>query len=140
MDPLKFMSSLVGSLAWPAVVVVGICVFKKPLMQVLVAIKRLRLGDVEFELAAPQDAGKQEIEAIVYNLHRSPHSFQRFRDNTEFSYTDPQFEALIAKHAGLFEKVTVFGPNENVKRPGLRLTAEARQNIDQAIEKAVQKP
>ena len=137
MDPLKFVSSLISSLAWPAAVVVGICVFKKPLTQMIGAIKRMRLGDVEFELAAPQDAGKQEIKAIVYHLQRSPHSFEWFRDNTEFSYSDPQFETLIAEHAGLFERVMVFGRDEKIKRPGMRLTAEARQNIDQAIEKVV---
>ena len=144
MDILGFISNLVGSLAWPAAVFTGFLVFKDPLVRILNSIKSARIGNVEVELAAPEDTGKQEITAIVSYLQRSLHSYQWFRENTEFDYTNSEFEALINKYPILLEKITVVSQDESKRKstpgiPGIRLKHEARQNIEQAIEKALQK-
>lgn len=144
MDWLTFISNIwnaVGSFAWPAVFLTGLVLFREPLKTVILSLKFLRYKDFEIELVAPQETADQEINAIVSYLQRSPHSFQWFRDNTDFQYTNEQFDALVAKHARILEKVTIVSRDEGKRKstpglPGMRLTQKYRQ----MIEKAVQNP
>lgn len=141
MDWLTFISNVIGSLVWPAAFVTGLVVFRKPLKIVIQSLKRLRYKDLEVELVDLQQAGDQEINAIVSYLQRSPHSFQWFRENTDFQYTDQEFSALVSKYAGLLEKVTIISRDENKRRttpglPGMRLTPKGRQMIEKAVQGA----
>jgi len=139
MDWLTFISNATGNFAWPAVFVIGFFIFRKPLTTVLLSLKRFRYKDLELELVKPEEAGDQEINAIVSYLQRSPHSFQWLRDNTDFQYTNEQFDALVAKHAGILEKVTIVSRDEDKRKstpglPGMRLTRRYRQSIENAIQ------
>jgi len=139
MDWLTFISNATGSLAWPAVFVTGLIVFREPLKKLILSLKRLRYKDLEVELVEPQETGDQEINAIVSYLQRSPHSFQWFRENTDFQYTDQQFDALVKKHAGFLEKITIVSRDENKRKstpglPGMRLTPKGRQIIEKAVQ------
>jgi hypothetical protein len=142
MDWLTFISNIwnaTGNFAWPAVFVTGLVLFRKPLEAVILSLKFLRYKDFEMELVAPQETSDQEIKDISYYLQRSPHSFQWFRDNTDFQYTNEQFDALVAKHAGILEKVTIVSRDEDKRKstpglPGMRLTREYRQKIEKAVQ------
>jgi hypothetical protein len=139
MDWLTFISNATGNLAWPAAIVIGFIIFRKPLKKLILSLKRMQYKDLELEMVEPQETGEQEINAIVSYLQRSPHSFQWFRDNTEFQYTDQQFNALITKHAGLLEKITIVSRDENKRKntpglPGMRLTSKGRQMIEKAVQ------
>lgn len=142
MDWLTFISNIwnaAGSFAWPAVFVTGLVVFRKPLKTVILSLKFLRYKGFEMELVAAQETTDQEINAIVSYLQRSPHSFQWFRDNTDFQYKNEEFDQLVAKHAGILEKVTIVSRDEDKRKstpglPGMRLTRKYRQMIENAVQ------
>jgi hypothetical protein len=104
----------------------------------MLSLKFLRYKGFEMELVTPQEAVDQEINAIISYPQRSPHSFQWFRDNTEFEYTDLDFEIPVDKHSELLERVTIISSDESNRKttpglPGVRLTAQARQRIERAV-------
>jgi hypothetical protein len=140
MDWLTFISNIwnaAGRFAWPAVILTGLVLFRETLKK-LISLK-FRYKDFEVELVAPQETTDQEINAIVSYLQRSPHSFQWFRDNTDFQYTNEQFDAVVAKHAGILEKVTIVSRDEDKKKstpglPGMRLTRKYRQMVEKTIQ------
>lgn len=139
MDWLTFISNATGHLAWPAALVIGLIIFRNQLKKLILSLKRMRYKDLELEMVEPQETGNQEINAIVSYLQRSPHSFKWFRDNTEFQYTDQQFNALISKHATLLERITIVSRDETKRRntpglPGMRLTSKGRQMIEKAVQ------
>jgi hypothetical protein len=142
MDWLTFISNIwnaAGSFAWPAVFVTGLVLFREPLKRVILSLKFLRYKDFEMELVPPQETTDQEMNAIVSYLQRSPHSFQWFRDNTDFQYTNEQFDALVAKHAGILEKVTIISRDVDKRKgtpglPGMRLTRKYRQMMEKALQ------
>lgn len=49
MDPLTFVAEVLRSSMWPAVAIVGICVFRKELRALLGQIKKGKVGAAEFE-------------------------------------------------------------------------------------------
>jgi len=134
MDWLTFVSNAIDSLAWPAAVVIALLVFRKPMTNAMLSLKRLRFKDLEVELVEPEEAGEQEISTIVSYLQRSPHSFQWFRDNTEFQYTNQKFESLVDKHPDILQRVTIVSRDKNKPGlPGLRLTAKGKEMIKNAL-------
>lgn len=138
MDWLTFFANVIDSLAWPAAVALALLVFRTPMANAISSLKRLRFKDLEAELVEPQEAGDQEISAIVSYLQRSPHSFQWFRDNTEFQYTDQEFESLVNKHSDILKSIRIVSRDENKRRiipglPGLRLTEKGKEVINKAL-------
>jgi hypothetical protein len=139
MDCLTFISNMTGNLAWPAAFVTALIVFRVPLRKLIFSLKRLRYKDLEVELVEPEETGDQELNAIVSYLQRSPHSFDWFRENTDFQYTNEEFDSLVKKHAGLLEKITIVSRDENKRRhipglPGMRLTQKGRETIQKAVQ------
>ena len=142
MDWLTFISNIwnaSGSFAWPAAFVIGLLLFRKPLEKVILSLKFLRYKGFEMEVVIPQEISDQEINVITSYLLRSPHSFKWFRDNTDFQYTDEQFKALVAKHAGTLEEITIVSRDEERRKstpglPGMRLTREYRRKIEKAAQ------
>lgn len=49
MDVLQFISSVVGSLAWPGVVLAAVLVLRKPLIDLLPLLQRLKYKDLELD-------------------------------------------------------------------------------------------
>jgi hypothetical protein len=143
MDWLTFTANMIGSVssAWPLALFAGLIIFRKQLTAMMSAITkmmprivRIRFRDLEVEAAAPQEVGEQEMSALISILLRSPHSFQWFRDNTEFEYTDDQFWTLIAQHSKVLEKVTIVSRDKDKRKaepglPGMRLTRTYRETI-----------
>jgi hypothetical protein len=141
MDLLTFGSSVIGHVAWPVALLTGLALFRKQLMTVITSVTqamsrivRIRFGDVEMEMVAPQEVGEQEMNALVSILLRSPHSFQYFREHTDFNYSDQEFGTLIDKHAGVLERVDIISREEKKRKdaprlPGMRLTREYRERI-----------
>lgn len=139
MDWLTFISHMVGSFAWPAVLLIGLILFRQSLEKVILSLKFLRYKDFEMELVEPGEASDQELNGIISYLLRSPHSFQWFRNNTDFRYTDDQFDKLIAKHTGILEEVTIVRRDAERREctaglPGMRLTRGYREMIVKAVQ------
>ena len=141
MDWLTFISNIWNGTAWPATFVIGIVLFRKPITKVMLSLRSLRLKglEMEMELPAPQETSDREINILVYYLKRSPHSFQWFRDNTEFEYTDEEFRTLLATHDKILEPVNIVSRDEEKRKgtsgmPGMRLTREYKQKIEKAIQ------
>jgi hypothetical protein len=141
-DLLTFISNIwntTGSFAWPAVFVIGLVLFRKPIERAILSLKFLRYKGLEVEMVTPQETSDQELNIIIYYLQRSPHSFQWFRDNTEIQYTNEQFGTLLAKHPKILEPVTIVSSEEEKRKstpglPGMRLTREYRQNIEKVLQ------
>lgn len=57
MDWLTFIADLVKSLAWPASLVLAVLVFRKPLLELIPALRRLRFKEFEIEF------GRELLEA-----------------------------------------------------------------------------
>jgi hypothetical protein len=85
-----------------------------------------RIADALRRKDSPLPATSEQVRAIVSYVQHSPHSFQWFRENTKFNYPDEWFDSLIAQNRFTFQKVNVFGHNEKIKRPGMRLRPGAR--------------
>jgi hypothetical protein len=142
MDWLTFIANIwdgAGNFAWPAVLVLGLVLLREPIRKLILSLKFLRYKGLEVELVAPQETSDQEINAIVYYLQRSPHSFQWFRDNTEIQYTDAQFNTVLANHGEMLEPVTIVSRDEEKRKstpglPGMRLTREYRQKIAKVMQ------
>ena len=139
MDTLKFIANITDSLVWPAVFITGLVLFKEQIKKVILSLKFLRYKDFEVEMASPQDASDEEIRIIIFNLQRSPHSFQWFRDNTEINYTDEEFKTLLTKYPNILEPITIVSRDEEKRKsapglPGMRLRREYRQKITDMIQ------
>ena len=139
MDWLTFIANLTKSLAWPIAVVASLLGFRTPIKNLILSVRHLRYKDLEIELVAPEEVSDQEIGTIVSYLQRSPHSFQWFRENTDFQYTDSDFEALIAKHPQLLERITIVSRDETKRKTtpglrGLRLTPSGKNIIRNALQ------
>lgn len=93
----------------------------------------------EVEGIGKQHAEQERIrirDAIVSCLRRSPHSFQWFRENTEFRYTDEWFDAFVTQNPGLVEKVRIVSRDKDRRRiipgrPGMRLTRKSRRMMEE---------
>lgn len=135
MDQNTFYSSVIESLAWPVLTLMALWILYKPLDKLITSIKFMRYKDIEIELVDPTDVGKQEISIIASHLQRGPHSFQWFRDNTEFKYKDEEFVKLVSKNPQLFETITIVSRDKNKREgkpglPGMRIKREVRDKIE----------
>ena len=55
MDWLTFISSVISSVAWPSALVIGLLVFRKPMTNAILSLKRLKYKDLEMELVLCPD-------------------------------------------------------------------------------------
>lgn len=160
MDQLTFISSIWGSLAWPAVLIIGLVLFREPIKNAISKIKSIRIGNSEMELVEPVKPEPvkltevsdieikylyptdYEINIITSHLQRSPHSFQWFRDNTELQFSDKQFNTLIAAYNKILEPINIVSRNKKKRKkssglPGMRLTQKYRQEIERVLQSSV---
>jgi hypothetical protein len=63
MDWLTFLASIVGSLAWPASVVITVLILRRALNKLLPELNRLKYKDLELEFGKEVAQAKIEIEA-----------------------------------------------------------------------------
>jgi hypothetical protein len=153
MDILTFISNI----AWPLVVFIGLLLFllffKEPIRKILLTIKYLQIKDwIRMEREAPEETSDQkgeadqdfdlasEVEVISTYLLRSPHSFQWFRDNTEFYYSNAQFQRLIDMHPKILQRVNIVSRDEEKRKstpslPGMRLRKEYKEQYKEMLHK-----
>jgi hypothetical protein len=137
MDNLTFISNLVGHMAWPVVVALGLVLLKMPASELIRSLKpkKARIGsfELEFEEAAVSD--DQKLNDIATYLTQSAHSFQWLRENTQFKYSNGDFQKLINNNRDVFKPVTIIKRDEEGHKlypglPGVKLTAEARKKLE----------
>ena len=66
------------------------------------------------------------IRRIMAILATSCHSFQWFRDNTDFDCEDQVFMKLVTRHPDSLEEVRIIQPNDT-RLPGMRLTEAGKK-------------
>lgn len=68
MDCLQFISSLVNSLAWPAITVIVLFKFKKEIIKLIPAIQRLKVGALEADFVKELSKVAEAVEQAVSTL------------------------------------------------------------------------
>lgn len=61
---LEFIASLVGHIAWPAVVVVSVLLLRKPVMALLPDLQKLKVKDIEVEFGRKLEEAKAEVDQL----------------------------------------------------------------------------
>ena len=61
MDWLSFISSVVGSLAWPGAVIALVLILKKPIRELLPLLQRLKYKELEIEFGKRVEEVKEEL-------------------------------------------------------------------------------
>jgi len=64
MDALTFLSEIIRSVAWPLTVVVLVVVFRKPLVELIPLLRRLKYKELELEFSQELQELKAEAESI----------------------------------------------------------------------------
>jgi hypothetical protein len=72
MDWLQFVSSVVGSLAWPATVIAAVVLLRKPLGKLIPLIRTLKYGELQIDVGMELDAVKESVEATPDQLDLIP--------------------------------------------------------------------
>ncbi|NWC94679.1 MULTISPECIES: DUF4145 domain-containing protein [unclassified Pseudomonas] len=63
MDWLQFLSSVIGSIAWPAAVITLTCLMREPLAKLIPLIRTLKYKDVQIDLGEKIEAAKELVGA-----------------------------------------------------------------------------
>ena len=135
MDTLTFISNIIEHLAMPSIVALFLLIFRESISTVIRSLKRVKYRDLEIELEETKVTDDGEVNTIISYLSRSAHSFQWFRDNTEFNYSDSEFNKIIDKHRDLFKPIKIVRRDKDGKKgregsPGMKLTKEARDKLE----------
>src|SRR5690606_42060334 len=64
MDALTFLSEIIRSVAWPVTVVVLVVVLRKPLVELIPLLRRLKYKELELEFSQQVSELKAEAESI----------------------------------------------------------------------------
>ena len=63
MDWLQFFSSIIGSIAWPAAVVVLACLMRNPLAKLIPLIRTLKYKDLQIDIGEQLNAVREQVDA-----------------------------------------------------------------------------
>ena len=132
MDSLAFIASLVGSLAWPALVLVLVLLFRAELRPLLRRpIHRAKAGPVEVEWEERRDEARVDLATSPEELEGPPTDRGRDHGPREARLAPPRFVVLAA-----------FGEVEQALRQtlveaGMDIGAPGRQGIRQLVDQAV---
>ncbi|NQT00403.1 MAG: hypothetical protein HQ580_00115 [Planctomycetes bacterium] len=137
MDICTFISNIVEHLVWPTVVTIGLFIFNDPISAVIRSLRRIKFKGVEIELEEAHITDDENVNLIISYLARGAHSFQWFRDNTEFKYTNNDFQKIIVQNPRIFKAIKIVKRDEEGKKlpsssglPGIKLTSEARNMLE----------
>jgi len=113
----------------PSIVALFLLIFREPISTVIRSLKRVKYRDLEIELEETKVTDDCEVNTIISYLSRSAHSFQWFRDNTEFNYSDSEFNKIIDKHRDLFKPIKIVRRDKDGKkgREGSPITSGSRE-------------
>ncbi|MCW8929640.1 MAG: hypothetical protein OQL19_05305 [Gammaproteobacteria bacterium] len=65
MDALTFISELIKAVAWPATAIILVVQLRKPIVELIPLLRRLKYKELEFEFAQEVSELKAEVEAIA---------------------------------------------------------------------------
>ena len=137
MDICTFISNIVEHLVWPTVITLGLFIFQKPISTVIRSLKRVKFKGFELELEETNVTDDEKVNLIVSYIANGAHSFQWFRDNTEFNYSNQEFQKIIVQNPKLFKSIKIVKRDEEGKKlpsssglPGIKLTPEARKKLE----------
>lgn len=74
MDVLTFLSELVKSLAWPVAAIVLVILLRKPIVELIPLLKRLKYKELELEFSLEVKELKAEVDAITKEKGEVPPS------------------------------------------------------------------
>jgi hypothetical protein len=99
MSWLEFISSMVASLAWPVFLTLILVVLKKPLLELISALKSLRFKDIEFDFGRRVEAIEKEAEEAELVLGGHVHG--------TLAETAPDEEARLQRIAELSPRAAI---------------------------------
>lgn len=65
MDVLTFISELIKSLAWPVAIIILVILLRKPIVELIPLLRRLKYKDLELEFSQEVTELKAEVEAAA---------------------------------------------------------------------------
>ncbi|HEJ6164781.1 TPA: hypothetical protein SL829_002110 [Pseudomonas aeruginosa] len=93
MDWLQFSASVIGSLAWPAAVVVLVLLLRQPLAKLIPLIRTLKYKELQIDLGEQLQKVRAEVEATTDELTPDASGLASFKSVAE---TDPRAAILSA--------------------------------------------
>lgn len=141
MDWLQFIASIIGSLAWPAAMVLVVLLLRRAILRILPRLRRLKYGDVEAEFGEKLEEAEEEIAELPAPTSlpkKLDHAVQRPEDVGDFSNNSAVFVAWLSVESAILNlarTANALAPN----MPALR-AAEIllkRDLIDQATYHAI---
>jgi len=136
MDKLAFISNIIDTIiSWPLVVAFFFLIFRKPISIVIKSLKRVKYRDLELEFEEMSVTDDDEVNTIASYLSRGAHSFQWFRENTEFNYSDKKFNKIVYSNPDLFKPIKIVKRDKDGEKsisglPGMKLTVQARNLLN----------
>src|ERR1017187_6632289 len=99
MDWLQFIASLIGSLAWPAAMVLVVLLLRRAIFRVLPRLRRLKYGDAEAEFGEKLAQVEEEIAELPAPTSlpkKVDPTEQRLVDMGDFSHNSAVFVAWLS--------------------------------------------
>ncbi|MCF5024701.1 hypothetical protein [Pseudomonas lurida] len=93
MDWLQFVSSVIGSVAWPTAVITIIALLREPVGKLLPLIRTLKYKDLQIDVGQELEAVKESVEAITDQPERKEKPTPAFR---QLAKIDPRAAVLSA--------------------------------------------
>jgi len=72
MDVLTFLSELIKSLAWPVTTIILVFLLRKPIVEFIPLLKRLKYKELELEFSQEVSELKAEVEAVAKEKGEEP--------------------------------------------------------------------
>lgn len=126
-DWLQFAGTVISALAWPCSVVVVFCLIRKPLLELLPQLSRLKIKDVELEFRKVLGAVKKtsltakEAKGSASDLLRPREYYSRLAEVSKRSAIMEAFMEVEVAASDAYAKLV---------RPGLKVFVNPRQIAD----------
>ncbi|MBN6350233.1 hypothetical protein JZM10_01965 [Providencia rettgeri] len=109
MDVLKFFSELIKALAWPMATIILVILLRKPVVELIPLLRRLKYKEFELEFSKEVSELKAEVEAIAKEKSPSvPVSSSRLLDLVSFSTPAAIMEAWLEVESAAISTASSF--------------------------------
>lgn len=115
MDVLNFVSELIKALAWPVTTIMLVILLRKPMVELIPLLKRLKYKEFELEFSKEVSELKAEVKAITKEKSSSvPMHSSRLLDLVSFSTPVAIMEAWFEVESAAISTASSFwGASEN---------------------------